>query len=199
MKIFEVSYPNFILKLIKIFNRNKVEYMIVGGASAIIQGYNGVTQDVDVYVDKHPQNISNIIKSLKALGFKLSSKDLEDLNNGKDFIQFNEPYELDLMFAPDGFENYAQAKVFKIQKDNIPLMSLDGIIKSKKAANRPKDKAMLPFLIDFNKFLKSKKESYVGDLFQIPSGYKFADVQTLQRWKLNEQKTVKEKLMRGLK
>lgn len=67
MILIKESYSTFILKLVKIFNKLKVEYMIVGGASAIIQGYNGVTQDIDLYIDKNDSNQLNLIKALKQL------------------------------------------------------------------------------------------------------------------------------------
>jgi hypothetical protein len=120
--------------------------------------------------------------------------------NGKDFIQFDEPYEIDIVFSPDGFENYNQAKPYKIFVDNIPLMNLEGIIKSKKAANRPKDKVVLPSLIDFLKFKKSNKESFIKseNYFELVPGYKVTDNQTMSRWIKNERRTLEETLNRGI-
>lgn len=194
------NYQSQINKTITTLNKLEVEYMIVGGASAVIQGFNITTQDIDLYFDKTTENKNKLKKALKKLGFKLNKKDVENIDNGKDFIQFNYPFELDIMFAPDGFENYAEAKKYKIVKDKYPLMNLDGIIKSKKSANRPKDKAVLQLLIDFN---KNKKEniSYKqteDNMFFVPSGYKVADIQTLVRWELNEKKSVKTLLRKGI-
>lgn len=194
------SYQSQVDKTISILNKFDVEYMIVGGASAVIQGFNITTQDIDLYFDKTTENKEKLKKALKKLGFKLSKKDVENIDKGKDFIQFNYPFELDIMFAPDGFENYSEAKKYKIMKDKYPLMNLDGIIKSKKSANRPKDRAVLQLLIDFN---KNKKEniSYKqteDNMFFVPNGYKVADIQTLVRWELNEKRSVKTLLRKGL-
>lgn len=194
------SYDAFIDKTISTFNKFGVEYMIVGGASAIIQGFNSVTQDIDLYLDKTEENKENLKKALKKLGFKLSKKDVENIDKAKDFIQFNKPFELDIMFSPDGFENYAEAKKYKIIKDKYPLMNLKGIIKSKKSANRPKDRAVLQLLIDFDKY---KKENIAyrqteGNMFFVPHGYKVADIQTLVRWELNEKRNIKKLLKKGL-
>ena len=46
------SYDAFVDKTISIFNKFGIEYMIVGGASAIMQGFNSVTQDIDLFLDK---------------------------------------------------------------------------------------------------------------------------------------------------
>lgn len=194
------SYDAFVDKTISTFNKFGIEYMIVGGASAIIQGFNSVTQDIDLYLDKTEENKENLKKALKKLGFKLSRKDVEDIDKAKDFIQFNKPFELDIMFSPDGFENYAEAKKYKIIKDKYPLMNLKGIIKSKKSANRPKDRAVLQLLIDFDKY---KKENITyrqteDNMFFVPHGYKVADIQTLVRWELNEKRNIKKLLKKGL-
>ncbi len=194
------SYDAFIDKTISTFNKFGIEYMIVGGASAIMQGFNSVTQDIDLYLDKTEENKENLKKALKKLGFKLSRKDVENIDKAKDFIQFNKPFELDIMFSPDGFENYAEAKKYKIIKDKYPLMNLKGIIKSKKSANRPKDRAVLQLLIDFDKY---KKENITyrqteDNMFFVPHGYKVADIQTLVRWELNEKRNIKKLLKKGL-
>lgn len=194
------SYPHFVKKLVSTLNKYNIDYMIVGGTSAIIQGFNVVTQDIDIYLDKTANNKENLKIALKKLGFKLSDKDINNIDSAKDFIQFNQPFELDIMFAPDGFENYTQAKKYKIFQDEFPLMSLDGIIKSKQSANRPKDRAVLQLLIDFNKFKKDNKTYKRTDenLFHVPCGYKIADIQTLERWQLNSKKSITEKLNKGL-
>lgn len=194
------SYQQLIDKTISIFNSMNIEYMIVGGASAIMQGFNSATQDIDLYFDKTTENKNKLKKALKKLGFKLNKKDVENIDRGKDFIQFNKPFELDIMFSPDGFENYSEAKKYKLLKGKYPLMSLDGIIKSKKSANRPKDRAVLQLLIDFNKY-KKENVSYKQteeNMFFVPYGYEIADIQTLVRWELNERKPVKTLLKKGL-
>jgi hypothetical protein len=174
--------------------------MVLGGASALIQGFNIVTQDVDLYIDKNQDNEEKLIKALTKLGFNLNEIDKKNIMNGKDFIQFDEPYEVDIVFSPDGFENYNQAKPYKILVEDIPLMNLEGIIKSKKAANRPKDKVVLPSLIDFLKFKKFNKESFTKseNYFELVPGYKVTDNQTMSRWIKNEKRTLEETLNRGI-
>lgn len=197
MKIVD-SYPNFILKLIKTLNKNKVEYMIIGGVSCILQGFNHTTQDVDIYPENSTENNKKLLKVLKVLKFKLSSLDEVKILQGYDFIQFNFPQELDIVFAPDGFENYNEAKKYKVYKNDIPLLSLQGIIKSKKEANRAKDKLILPFLVDFLKF---KKEGFLctnENPYDVPKGYKVTDIQTLKRWILNEKRSIVDKLKKGI-
>jgi hypothetical protein len=199
-KINDSSYTQFFKRLVKLFKKLEIEYMVLGGASALIQGFNIVTQDVDLYIDKNQDNEEKLIKALTKLGFNLNEIDKKNIMNGKDFIQFDEPYEVDIVFSPDGFENYNQAKPYKILVEDIPLMNLEGIIKSKKAANRPKDKVVLPSLIDFLKFKKFNKESFTKseNYFELVPGYKVTDNQTMSRWIKNEKRTLEETLNRGI-
>jgi hypothetical protein len=199
-KINDSSYTQFFKRLVKLFKKLEIEYMVLGGASALIQGFNIVTQDVDLYIDKNQDNEEKLIKALTKLGFNLNEIDKKNIMNGKDFIQFDEPYEVDIVFSPDGFENYNQAKPYKILVEDIPLMNLEGIIKSKKAANRPKDKVVLPSLIDFLKFKKFNKESFTKseNYFELVPGYKVTDNQTMSRWIKNEKRTLEETLNSGI-
>jgi len=41
-----------------------VEYLFIGKGGAILLGFPGTTQDVDVYVDKTPENSERIIRAL---------------------------------------------------------------------------------------------------------------------------------------
>lgn len=200
MKIKNTPYTSFAQKLFNVLQKNNVEYMVIGGIGAVLQGFDYSTQDIDIYLQKDKSNIDKFLKSLNQIHFSLSDKNKNDIMQGKDFIQIDDPFELDIVFAPDGFEDYNEAKKYKIFVENIPVMSLEGIIKSKKAANRPKDRLMLPSLIDFLKFKRAKRESYdnIEDLFFVPSIYEITDIQTIRRWIKNEKRTIQEKLIRGL-
>lgn len=197
MKIFNAPYSTFITRLLKALKKYNVEFMVIGGIASVIQGFNHTTQDIDIYPKKNTENNKNLIKALKSLKFKLSKKDEENILRGKDFIQFDDPYEIDIVFSPDGFENYEDASKYKVVQDGMPLLSLEGIIKSKKSANRAKDKLILPYLQDFAKFKKSESIYLGNNPSYIPHGYEVADTQTIERWIKNQQRSLKEKLLRG--
>lgn len=196
-----MGYYDSFKKLIETFDLLNIEYMIIGGGSAIIQGFNQMTQDIDIYPNDSIENNTKIIQALEFLGFNLKDKDKKNILSGKDFIQFDEPFQIDLVFYPDGFNSYKEALKYKILKDNIPIMSIEGIIKSKESANRPKDKLVLPLLRDFLKFLKRKKEKIClsENYFEIPYGYTYADNQTISRWHKNTKKSLKERIDFGVR
>src|SRR5205814_2456957 len=56
----------------------------------------------------------------------------------------NGPFDLDLVFAPDGIETFADA--WRRRVEVAPVCHLDDIIASKAAANRVRDREVLPRL-----------------------------------------------------
>jgi hypothetical protein len=95
-------------------------------------------------------NGKRIVLALIELGFEVDSVSEAEIIRGKDFVQLKSgPFDLDIIFAPDGIENYEAAKKRMVFVDNFPIANLLDIIASKKASGREKDKNDLPLLEDF--------------------------------------------------
>lgn len=140
------------------FNRCSVEYLFIGKSGAIFYGFPDTTQDADIFPAKDPENGRKLISALRELGYKLDTDTEHELVAGKDFIQLRDgPFDLDLVFAPDGIETFAEAKNRALLIDGrFPVASLDDIIASKRAANRQKDRESLPRLEAFRDYLRSR-------------------------------------------
>lgn len=145
--------------LTKIFSKNKVEYLIIGKSGAIIYGFPDTTQDIDIFPKKSVDNCKKIAASLKELGFHIDRQLEKAIVDGKDFIQIRGgPFDIDLIFAPDGLESFDSAKKkSSLVETKYPAASIDDIIKSKKLASRQKDKEVLNRLEEFAKYLKHKR------------------------------------------
>src|SRR5688500_629770 len=91
--------------LVEAFARHGVDYMLVGQGAAILQGFWGTTQDIDVYPRKSLVNCARLVAALRDLGFPIDAQREAEIMRGKDFIQLLEPFDLDIVFAPDGFES----------------------------------------------------------------------------------------------
>jgi hypothetical protein len=77
----------------------------------------------------------------------------DEIVRGKDFVQLkNGPFDVDLVFAPDGIESFAQAWSRHVDVEGFPVCHPDDIIASKQAANRAKDRESLPRLIAFRDY-----------------------------------------------
>ena len=132
------------------FARHLVRYLFLGKSGAILLGYPDTTQDVDVYVEKSPENGAAIVMALGELGFALDDTQRAEIQRGKDFIQLkNGPFDLDLVFAPDGIETFADAWARRVEVEGFSVCHPADIVASKQAANRAKDRESLPRLKAF--------------------------------------------------
>jgi hypothetical protein len=137
------------------FARHGVRYLFIGKSGAILIGFPDTTQDADLFLEKSPANGDVAVAALKELGFDLSETETADIRRGKDFVQLkNGPFDVDLVFAPDGIERFEDAWRRRIEIDAFPVCSIDDIIASKRAANRVKDRESLARLEAFREYLK---------------------------------------------
>jgi len=140
------------------FGRHGVRYLFIGKAGAILLGYPDTTQDADVFVEKTPENGKRVAEALRELGFPLTEAQAEEVRRGKDFVQIRSgPFDLDLVFAPDGIETFEEAWARRIEVEGFSVCHLDDIIASKKAANRVKDRETLPRLLAFREYWLSRR------------------------------------------
>ena len=141
-----------------VFARHAIRYLFIGKSGAILLGFPDTTQDADLFADKSPANCSALIDALRDLGFALTEEQVSEILRGKDFVQLkNGPFDLDLVFAPDGIDRFDEAWERRVEVENFPVCHPDDIIASKVAANRAKDRESLPRLRAFRDYWKSQK------------------------------------------
>jgi hypothetical protein len=139
------------------FAKHQVDYMFIGKSGAILLGYPGTTQDVDVFPRKDAENGKRIVAALSELGFAINNQLKSDIIGGRDFVQIkNGPFDIDLVFAPDGIENYDDAKGRIDMTSGFPVANISDIIESKRAAKRPRDAVELPLLQAFREVYEKK-------------------------------------------
>jgi hypothetical protein len=137
--------------------RHSVRYLFIGKSAAILLGFPDTTQDADLFVDKSAENGRALANALLDLGFALTHEHQRDLEHGKDFVQLkNGPFDVDIVFAPDGIERFEEAWKRRVDVEGFPVCSIDDVIGSKEAANRVKDRESLPRLRAFRDWLRSK-------------------------------------------
>ena len=140
------------------FHRHGVRYLFIGKAGAIILGYPDTTQDVDVFPLKNEENGQRLVQALEDVGFTLSPERVADILRGKDFVEIKDgPFDVDLIFAPDGIESFEEAWSRRASVDGFEVCSIDDIISSKVAANRLKDRESLERLREFREFLRGRR------------------------------------------
>lgn len=137
------------------FARHGVRYLFIGKSGAILLGFPDTTQDADLFVLRDPQNGRAVAAALREIGFQISQDQSADLERGKDFVQLKDgPFDLDLVFAPDGIERFEDAWNRRVEVEGFPVCHPDDIVASKRAANRQKDRESLPRLMAFRDYWK---------------------------------------------
>lgn len=145
-------------ELAEAFATHGARYLFLGKGAAILLGFPDTTQDADVFVEKSRENGRALLSALRALGFELSDAQQEEILRGKDFVQIRSgPFDVDLIFAPDGIESFREAEARAVTVEGIRVCSIDDIIRSKEAAGRVKDQETLPRLIAFRDWLQRTK------------------------------------------
>jgi len=138
-------------KLIPLLVENEIEFIIVGGAAATAHGSARLTLDLEIVYQRNEQNLGKIIRTLEptkpylrgapsGLPFNWS---VETLRNGLNFTLITSLGALDLLGEIVGGGTYEQLKPhsIKLQVCGVECLclSLEHLIKVKRAAGRPKD------------------------------------------------------------
>jgi hypothetical protein len=90
------------------------------------------------------------VDALRESGFNLHETLQKEIVQGKDFVQIKSgPFDLDLIFAPDGISNFEEAKARGIREGNFHVANMRDIIASKRASGRQKDLIDLPLMENF--------------------------------------------------
>ena len=139
--------------------RHGARYLFIGKSGAILLGFPDTTQDADLFAEKGEANGRALVAALRELGFRLDESQAEEIHRGKDFVQLkNGPFDLDLVFAPDGIERFEDAWARRVDVEGFPVCHIDDIIASKQAAGRARDLESLPRLRSFARYWKQKHE-----------------------------------------
>jgi hypothetical protein len=140
------------------FARHGVRYLFIGKSGAVLLGYPDTTQDADLFVEKSEENGDRCAAAVRELGFDLADGTAAEIRRGKDFVQLkNGPFDLDLVFAPDGIDSFEAAWRNRVEQDGFPVCHPDDIIRSKEAARRAKDVESLPRLRAFRDYWKAQR------------------------------------------
>jgi hypothetical protein len=135
------------------FARHGVRYLFLGKSGAILLGFPDTTQDADIFIEKTAANGRAAVVALRELGFALTETQAAEIERGKDFVQLkNGPFDVDLVFAPDGIATFADAWQRHVEVEGFPVCHPDDIIASKEAANRVRDRESLPRLKAFREY-----------------------------------------------
>ena len=127
------------------FARHGVRYLFIGKSGAILLGFPDTTQDADLFVEKEPEQRPRPRGGAARARLRPDDEQAAEIERGKDFVQLkNGPFDLDLVFAPDGIERFEDAWRRRVEVEGFPVCHLDDIIASKEASNRARTASRSP-------------------------------------------------------
>lgn len=146
--------------ILEALERHGVEYVLVGGMAAALQGSPLVTVDVDVTPRRTDANLRRLSAALRELGARVRT---DDAPGGLAFD--HDPVslaaagvwnletafgDLDVTFEPAGTGGYDDLRRDALRVEVLgvatTVASLADVVRSKEAAGRPKDLLVLPVL-----------------------------------------------------
>jgi hypothetical protein len=136
-----------------------LEAVLIGNAAAALQGVPLTTVDFDFHFRKTPRNL----KKLKALAAGLDAVVMRPYHPVSDLyriVRDEDGLQLDFLATIHGIRSFeglrARATTLEIEGTSLLVASLQDVIRSKRAANRPRDRAVLQLL---EKALEEKSRS----------------------------------------
>lgn len=130
-------------EFIELLEFHGVKFVIIGGYAVISHGHPRYTGDIDFLVEKSKENACKLVKVINEF-YGYQPHITEDCFLDSDRMnQFGDPpYRIDILVDVPGivFEEVQQNHIKgKIGGKEAPILGLDDLIKSKRAAGRYKD------------------------------------------------------------
>jgi len=150
-------------RIVSTLSRYGVDYVLIGGVAAVAHGSTLATEDVDLTPARDQGNLDRLGEALLELRARIRTA------NEPDGVEFpchgrflaamptmlnltTDAGDIDLAVAPAGFADGYEALAPRASEVDfgdgavVLVAALDDIIASKRAADRPKDRAALPYL-----------------------------------------------------
>ena len=148
-------------EILAALERHGVRYVVIGGLAAALHGSPVMTTDADICPARDRDNLERLAAALNELRARIRTPgvpgglvfacDATFLSRIEVVLNLTTKLgDLDVSIAPTGtggFEDLHQhAVTMSLMGQPVAVASLEDVIRSKEAANRPKDQAALPTL-----------------------------------------------------
>lgn len=137
--------------LLKLLIQSPVDFVLVGGYAAVLHGSNQITRDIDICIIYSPEQIFLLREILKPFHPRHRMEEAKrsflntpkDLSEKQDFHLITDLGPLDVIHHIEGVGGYhhvlEKSQEIEIYGGRCHLISIDDLIRSKKALGRHRD------------------------------------------------------------
>lgn len=143
-------------RLFAVLHAYRVAYVLIGGLAAVVHGSPFPTEDADITPNDDRKNLERLAAALRELNARIRTEgvpfacDALSLAAVQTWNLTTDAGDLDIAFRPSGTEGYddlhRDAAGVELYDVTVEVASLRDVVRSKQAANRPKDQRVLPVL-----------------------------------------------------
>jgi hypothetical protein len=142
-------------RIVRTLAEHRVDYVLIGALAARLFGFPRVTADADITPARDTENLERLASALRALGARVYTDAVPDglpfdcsaamLAKAESWNLVTDAGRIDVAFVPAGTSGYGdlapRAAHFAIFGADVAVARLEDILRSKEAADRPKDRA----------------------------------------------------------
>jgi predicted nucleotidyltransferase len=144
--------------VLRALTENNVEFVVIGGLAITAYGSAYVTNDLDFCYARNKTNYENIVAALSTFNPGLRGApeglpffwDAETLKAGNNFTLKTDVGDVDMLGEVSGVGAYQQVSENCVEMElmgyKVKIISIEALIKAKRAAGRTKDLLVLPEL-----------------------------------------------------
>lgn len=119
------------------------EFLIVGAYAMAVHGHPRATGDLDIWVNRSPENSQRVFAALVQFGAPLTRLKPADFSEPDVVFQMGvAPNRVDILTSIDGVEfppAWQHRQMASVENLMVPVISRQDLIENKRASGRPKD------------------------------------------------------------
>jgi hypothetical protein len=132
-------------ELLSALNAHNVRYVVVGGHAIAVHAQPRATKDLDVFIDRRPDNAQAVYEALAAYGAPLGNTTPEDFQNPDSILRLGvPPVCVDILQKIDGIDFdsvWRDSSEHTVDGVRARYISAEHLITNKLASGRPQDLA----------------------------------------------------------
>lgn len=144
----------------RLFNSNRVRFLVVGAHALAANGRPRATADLDILVDPTPKNARAVCAALTAFGFRALAAEVEAFATpDRMAILGAPPLRIDVMTSISGVsfdEAWKTRKRGTMGTHRVHFLGRDALIRNKRASGRTKDLLDIALLEEGESIVKPK-------------------------------------------